>query len=79
VAERNNENVSAPNYNRNKPGPAGKTQQIPVRIVREETVIMTPEQLDNAVEALAVLLTRHWDTVRADPARRHRDDLTLAA
>jgi hypothetical protein len=46
-----------------------------IRIAREETVIMTEQELDNAVEALAVLVTRHWDYLR----QLHRQDVTLAA
>jgi hypothetical protein len=33
----------------------------PFRIARIETPHMTPQQYDNAVEALAVLITAHWD------------------
>jgi len=34
---------------------------IPIRVVRIETVPMTGDEFDNAVEAWAVLLNRYWD------------------
>ena len=37
-----------------------KPAPYPIRIARIETVPMTPEELDNAAEALAVLLNRFW-------------------
>jgi hypothetical protein len=37
-----------------------KETEIPIRIVRIDTIPMTDDQLDNAAEALAVLLNHFW-------------------
>lgn len=71
-------NVTPGRYNKNEPGPAGKRRKpgSEIVIVREETVVMTAAQFDNAAEALAVLILRHHDTTRPRPGR---DRLDLAA
>ena len=69
MTARNNDNVGPGRYNNNKPakdrppGPGpGRTKRAgTVRIAGHETRIMTPEQYDNAVEALAVLVRRWLD------------------
>jgi hypothetical protein len=73
-------NVTPGDYNENKPGPAGNRGKPGREIViaREETVVMTAAQFDNAVEALAVLILRHHDTTRPGP-ETGRDHLDLAA
>ena len=63
----NSENVRPVGYNSGKPQltrpPARRTVKRnsvePVVIARTETVYMTDQEFDNAVEALAVLLSRH--------------------
>ena len=65
------ENDSTRRYNKNR----GRPPITSIRVAREETVTMTDQELDNAVEALAVLVTRHWDYLR----RLHQSDVTLAA
>ncbi|MFJ8577139.1 hypothetical protein [Micromonospora sp. NPDC093277] len=44
-----------------KPRTRAKNTAIPIRIARIETVPMTPAELDNAAEALAVLLNHFID------------------
>jgi hypothetical protein len=44
---------------------------MPVRIARIETVEMTPDQYDEAVHALAVLVSNYW---RAHPEVFREDD-----
>ena len=67
MTARNNDNVGPGRYNNNKPakdGPPGRgrTRRTgTVRIAGHETRTMTPEQYDNAVEALAVLVRRWLD------------------
>jgi hypothetical protein len=73
-------NVTPGRYNDNKPGTTGSKGKLgkEIVIVREETVVMTAAQFDNAVEALAVLILRHHETTRPDP-QPGRDRLALAA
>jgi hypothetical protein len=33
---------------------------VPIRVVRVDTIPMTAEEFDNAIEAWAVLLNRYW-------------------
>jgi hypothetical protein len=46
-------------------GTRRKEPGIPMRIVRVDTIPMTDEDLDNAAEALAVLLNHFWPEHRA--------------
>jgi hypothetical protein len=39
---------------------AKQPPRFPTRIARIETVTMTPEEFDNAAEALAILLHAYW-------------------
>lgn len=76
MTARNNDNVSPGRYNNNRPakdrppvpgpgrGPTRRTGT--VRIAGYETRTMTPEQYDNAVEALAVLIGQ-WLSNHPDP------------
>lgn len=79
MADQSTSNVTPGRYNDNRPGAAGSKGKLgsEIVIVREETVTMTPEQFDNAVEALAVLILRHHET-RPDSGPG-RDRLALAA
>ena len=71
-------NVTPGRYNQNETGKAGSKGKLgrEIVIVREETVVMTAAQFDNAVEALAVLILRHHDPTPPAPGR---DRLDLAA
>jgi hypothetical protein len=40
--------------------PLKRSRTAPVRIARIETVPMTPQEYDDAVDVLAVLLCRYW-------------------
>jgi hypothetical protein len=57
-------NVTPGRYDKGEPRAAGNKRKrgTEIVIVREETVVMTAAQFDNAVEALAVLILRHHDT-----------------
>jgi hypothetical protein len=47
-----------------KPGdtqnPDRRQCEIPIRLIRVDTIPMTPDEFDNATEALAVLLNQYW-------------------
>ena len=74
MTARNNDNVSPGRYNNNRPGQSrppgpgrGRTRRSgTVRIAGHETRTMTPQQYDNAVEAMAVLV-RRWLDYHPDP------------
>ncbi len=78
----NSKNVRPARYNSGKPQltrppaeRAAKRNTVqPVVIARTETVFMTDQEFDNAVEALAVLLSRHRHRLAA-----RAKDLDLAA
>jgi hypothetical protein len=79
MTQKKAENNSSVRYNSNRPGSHGPPSRIrPFRVTRIETVTMTPAEYDNAVEALAVLITAHWQHCPADP-QPQRGDLELAA
>jgi len=71
---RNNDNDRPGRYNSNRPGqsrppPPGRGRAArsgTIRIAGHETRIMTPQEHDNAVEALAVLV-RRWLEYHPDP------------
>ena len=76
MTARDNENVSPGRYNNNRPGQSrppvpgpgrGRARRTgTVRIAGHETRVMTPEQYDNATEALAVLIGQ-WLQHHPDP------------
>ncbi len=84
MTARNKDNVSPGRYNNNRPGQSrppgpgrGRTRRTgTVQIAGYETRVMTPEQYDNAIEALAVPIGQWLDT-HADPCAAcasHADD-----